>query len=532
VPAIPETKKSFKVTNVRPRLEDGKRVITQTSLVCHVEGAACPHPDTSDADTLIAGAKARYCRRPPTPKRRLLREFDRFVSEWLTSNLVPLSPHTDLELETWLAQTNYPEWRKQELRESWEECNMDWDDLKNTKCGAFGKRETYPEFKHSRTINARVDPFKCLVGPLMKEIEKELFKGKNTKKYFIKRVPIAKRPDYIMEQVYQENGIYMATDYSSFEASFTDEFMDHCEFMLYEYMSRHVPDGGRLFYILRKVMGGANVCQYRDFVVRVRGTRMSGEMCTSLGNGFANLMLMLFLTKKNGNTNVRGVIEGDDGLFSMTGPLPTADMFADLGFNIKIDIHKEINTASFCGMIFDLEERTNVADPRKYLATFGWTSERYSRSRGSVLKSLLRCKALSLAHQAPGCPILSSLAHYALRVTRGCDVRGILERRTTGHWMREKLLFAVSHKVPSVAPGIRTRFLVEQQYGISVEVQIEIEAYLDSLNELKPLDHPFILDLMDPIWNTYYDLYAVQTSRLDPHLEHPFVVWGKPFPGG
>jgi hypothetical protein len=280
------------------------------------------------------------------------------------------------------------------------------------------KDETYPEYKHARAINSRSDEFKCASGPFFKCIEKTLF----TLDWFIKKVPIADRPSYIKNRLERMGVSYFAADYTSFESLFTKKLMQTCEFVLYEHCVSEHPLGRAWLSLISEALLGRNVCSFKLFNVSVNATRMSGEMNTSLGNGFSNLMFLLFLCQENGMTDVLAVIEGDDSAASGCGKWPSVEDFAKLGLVIKVDMSDSIEEMSFCGLVFDSDECLNVTDPREVLASFGWTSAGYKAMKQNKLKLLLRCKALSLAHQYPGCPIISSLAQYGLRVTRGYDI--------------------------------------------------------------------------------------------------------------
>lgn len=229
--------------------------------------------------------------------------------------------------------------------------------------------------------------------------------------------------------------------------------------------------------------------------------RMSGEMCTSLGNGFSNLMFANFLATEKGCTNLRIVVEGDDGLMKYAGPRLSVEDFASLGLTIKLEQHADIRKASFCGIIFDDEELINIDDPREVLASFGWGSAQYLRSSRRKKSRLMRCKALSLAHQYPGCPIISELAEYGLRVTRGMNI-GNLGSNTRNQWYREQLLAAIRDEksIKKREPGPRSRALVSEVFGISVETQLSVEKYLREKTDLGPMVHPAIDDMMLDIW--------------------------------
>lgn len=316
----------------------------------------------------------------------------------------------------WLDDTPYTESRKAQLEVANDECLANggiWSDPKYTAVKSFMKDETYTDYKYPRAINSRHDAFKCACAPFFKAIEKELFKLP----FFIKKVPVRDRPAYILERLYAPGAKYIATDYTAFESLFTKELMMDCEFILYEYMTANLAEGRTWFAMIRKVLGGINRLAFKHFILELVATRMSGEMCTSLGNSFCNLMAALFILAECGTRNAVGVVEGDDGLFRVDKRVPTIQDFADLGLNIKIELHDDVATASFCGLIFDRDDLANVTDPREVLASFGWTSAKYLRASDRTHKMLLRAKALSLLYQYPGCPILQPLALWAMRHT-------------------------------------------------------------------------------------------------------------------
>lgn len=512
----------FRINPEQPDLD--KRTPVQISLGCHAQGVSQPHPDPDDPATMLGGVLKRFARKPPKPAPGELDKIRRFVREWCRANLSPLSAETDLSFETWLASTNYPLWRKLELRAVWEEISLRAREKRDSFVKSFMKDETYPAFKHARGINARVDAMKVKLGPIFKAIENVVYKYKA----FIKHIPVAERPRYIYELLYREGATYIATDFESFEALFTEEIMNAIEFELYDYMTQYVPDHREFMEIVREVLGGKNKCLYKAFVVWLRATRMSGEMCTSLGNGFSNLMLFLYVSHKVGFLDPEIAVEGDDGVASGHGQPPTAEDYRQLGMVIKLEVHQDLSEASFCGLIFDPEDLVNVTDPLDVLATFGWTSQRYARSRKSKLLALLRCKSLSLAHQYPGCPIISALAQYGLRMTRGYDVRYfIAESPAFNWWERNQLIAALSDekKIGVVPPPIRTRLLVERKFGIPVETQLMWERYLDDLKTISPLDLPNLSEYVPPDWILYYLDYSQERSRLDVNLFRPGQFW-------
>lgn len=494
-----------------------KRSVVLVSTGPTVVGAALPHVNPNDRRLNQEGVAKRFGYRPPEPNRRMRRRFARFVKRWLKKYMVPLSPDVNTTFEEWLKNTNYPDWRKEELRQVWSQYNEEnalstvedrigsrAENPKLVTCNSFPKDETYGEYKYTRLINARHDYFKCLTGPVFKCIEKELF----AMKWFIKKIPVADRPKYIKE-VMAGCTYAIATDYTSFEALFTESMMLDCEMQLYEYMIRDIP-ARKIFSYALEFLLRQNTCRFKDFKVYLDATRMSGEMCTSLGNSFSNLMFMLFIMEENGvhEEQVRGVVEGDDGLFCAPGPPPRAEQFEQLGLKIKLEVHPEITTASFCGLVFDPEDCVNVTDPLKMLISMGWTSAKYASVRESKMKSLLRSKALSVAYQYPGCPILGHAARSYLRLTAGYDLKWVEDRMDW--WQRERLSWQTGD-VPWIEPPFKTRLLVERLYGITVQDQLAIERYLDELTELGPLYLPYS-GQMPRDWQDYWNTYVTQIN--------------------
>lgn len=494
----------------------------------HVEGWTQPHGDPKDPKSAGAAILKRAGAKAPGSVgnrrvRRKLQRLGRWVRKWLQKHLVPLTPDADTGFETWLANTNYPEWRKEELRKVYyEHVSINPRSAKEAEVKTFMKDESYPEFKQQRAINARVDAMKCRLGPIFKLIESVVYKRPE----FIKHVPVAKRAQYIMDYVYREGAEYVATDYTSFEALFTRQVMENCEFLLYDYMTQYLPEHDQFMQTVRDVLGGTNKLLANTLRASLAATRMSGEMCTSLGNGFSNLMFFLFLSEEVGYKNVRIVVEGDDGLATGEGRPPSIEDFASLGLTIKLDRHRDLCRASFCGLIFDETDKLVVTDPLEVLSEFGWVNAQYCRARSHKRLALLRCKALSAAHQYPGVPIIASLADYALRITRGLDIRRLADSKLFNQWDRDQLYAAMKDeaRIKRIDVPFNTRLLVAEQYGIPIDAQLSTEAYLDSLNKPTVLVLPWLDPIVPKDWIQYFYGYVRPVGVDKAWFEHlPYV---------
>lgn len=484
------------------------------SLGCHIPGTSLPHVDPTDTDTVIAGVKKRFAMKPPDPDRQRLLRLKFFVTLWCEDNLTPLSPHSDLSVDTWLEKTGYSRGRINQLKDKWQKCGGVLKD-KHYLVKSFVKDESYPEFKHARWINARTDEFKCAVGPTFKLIEESLFKSD----WFIKKIPVKDRASYIKKRVFKLGARYICTDYTAFESHFTRELFEACEFVMYDYMTQFLPDRMKLWFYIHKVIGGLNHCVSKLLHVTVEATRMSGEMCTSLGNGFSNLMFFLFLAQEKGCTNVIGVVEGDDGLFVCDGNFPDEKDFLTLGLTIKMSLFDDLARASFCGLIFDVDDCVNLTDPMKVLAQTGFSTQQYVFSKSKVLRGLLKAKAFSLAYQYPGCPIIAAFSRYLLRVLvddyvyfrkGNSDYSDLLQKEAFSFWLAHA-------DTLQVETPINTRLLCEKVYNISVADQIAIESWFDQLDEIKPLDFPILMSYVPKIWLDCGSQYMMTAPR-DPIL--------------
>jgi hypothetical protein len=217
---------------------------------------------------------------------------------------------------------------------------------------------------------------------------------------------------------------------------------------------------------LFKVVSGKNHLRTRTGIsAKVDARRMSGEMNTSLGNGFTNLMLALFVAHENG-FELDGYVEGDDGLFATNGEL-TTEMYAGLGFDIKIEEVRDPCEASFCGLIFS-DGGQIIRDPKRFLQTFGWTSS-FINAGPKIMNELLRAKALSACYETPQCPIVGSLARRALDKTSGYAPRFVWDGYHNTNVPRD------AKKIQKFAPDMSTRMLFASKFHISVEEQLLAE---------------------------------------------------------
>lgn len=415
--------------------------------------------DSRDPHTVECGFKKRLLRDVPEPNNEFLEEFKAFVYQWCSDNLPQVQP---MQFEEWLSSTSYTEPRKDELRLAYDQNKGSRPSAATcSRVSTFVKSEFYPALKHCRMINSRCDQAKVFFGPRVKAVEKVVFELPQ----FIKHVPVQDRPAYIL-RMKQAGRKYYATDYTAFESHFTPAFLDACECQLFRWCLQSDDD----CEFMCQVLMGKNIMKTRTGIkASVHGRRMSGDMNTSLGNGFSNYLLSLFLVHKKGG-EMDGVFEGDDGLFYSTVELTGSD-YEKIGFTIKIEEVSDPCAASFCGMIFS-ESGEIIRDPRKFFQGFAWTSSCIHGGRG-VMNELLRAKSLSAVYETPQCPIVGALSRRGLALTRGVTPRFIRD----GY---HDVIADHASKFPRFSPSPDTRQLFAKMYGISPTDQIVVEDMIQS----------------------------------------------------
>lgn len=433
--------------------------------------------DTNDPETMEDAFQTRLLRKVPELNERRLGQFRNFVARQIEK--VPRVDLSRVSFAEWLASRTYNDQRKSQLQKQ-------YDDLKGgmpskraaSHIDTFGKSEFYPEQKHMRMINSRSDAFKVYAGPYISAVEDVVYTHFPE---FIKHVPVPERPEKVCS-LRKDGRKYYATDFTAFESHFVPAVQDCCENALF----RHCLKGWRGVHFVCKTNSGTNRMRTRSGCSAcVKGRRMSGDLWTSLGNGFTNLMLAKFLCEEQGHA-LYGFVEGDDGLFSTQATL-TKEAYADLGFTIKIDRVADPCEASFCGLIFTKSGEI-VRNPFRFLEGFGWTSS-FINAGPRIMDELLLAKALSALCETPQCPIVAAMAHYAFEKTKHLNPRFVDDGYH--HNVPRRV-------VPKFEPSAEARELFARLYGIAADQQLVIESAIargdmDTVGLLMP-PHNDVLD--------------------------------------
>lgn len=515
--------KTFRLLKMSSHFYNSTRAVMRVSLGCNVNHVALPVPDVNFAPDQVAGAVKRVAAKMPEINKIKLRKLKRFTLRWCKRHLSPYIFKADEHFDflEWLESTNYPLYRKIELTKVHGESLIK---APISKILAFIKDENYAEWKHMRGIYSRHDDYKVRVGPFFKKLGDIIFKLK----WFIKKIPVNLRPKAMLDRFGDDPNLF-CTDFSQYEATFVRQLMS-VELILYRFILQNNPHSTEIIKLIVSGMMRNNYIQFYLWSMKINCKRMSGEMSTSVSNGFMNLIITHFLLTEAGNKEFDSYFEGDDSINSFDVRAPTSKEYEELGAKIKIEKPNNLCEASFCGQVFDKSDLDNVVNPLEALVSFGWTGRQYLFASKQTKLKLLKAKSLSLLYEYSGCPILRSLALYGLRMTNSIsipDMNFIMKKMRMDSYQRDAYVSMLDNyneeQVFNNNVKQNTRFLVEKLYCISIKCQLEVEDYLDNLTDLVPLELPSLYGLMPKCWFDCFETYSVHVDNAKTYSDIPYL---------
>lgn len=328
-----------------------------------------------------------------------------------------------IDLEVWLSR--YPEARRKQLREA-------LDKPYTATVDFFHKIEQLDEEKDPRAIQARRDEYKVRIGPWVAAFEERC---KQTLPFLVKTLDEDERALAIA--ALRERGRYIVeVDFSRFDRHNHRALMEMTEHLIYDQtLPKHVANA--LHQQLR------SVCKTRTgLTYEVEGTRMSGDVNTSIGN----CIIVACLCMGMGIPADAMKIEGDDMIAACTQSEVEnlhPEVIEATGHKPKLKILPE-GQGSFCSRYDVVDSRgepRRVRHPLRDLRRFGFTLHR-ENSDDAILRHL---------REWEGVPML------------GPVYRKIAEQRN----------LAIGDRYPE--PTVRSRAEFYLQFGINAETQREFE---------------------------------------------------------
>lgn len=443
-------------------------------------------PDPWDPVSIKDAVENRLCVDMPPVPAGFIRDLRRFTRVFIRRHFRPVDLHTFAEkgdlFEWWISTRNsYTQERKDELRKLWNEDRQRRLKAKDEECVAFVKHETYEKPKWPRTIVSRSDAYKCFSGPFFALIEETAY----TSAFFVKHVPVADRPDFI-SRLASANLRLFGSDWSSFEVHATAAIQRVVELPFYRYMLSGLPADSGAAEFLRtheRVATQDQKLRNKHTTFKIPACRMSGETCTSLGNGFTNLVLIHFVVARYGSRVIDMVVEGDDGLSAVLGPVPKEEFFRSCGCIVKLEEARDLSDAGFCSMYtVQTGDRTvMLRDFREKAVKFGWSSTPQAVVSAEARRSLLAGSGMSLAAECGSCPILYKIAECAIRDTAGASPK----YDASAHWKQQQH----TPTTRTCEPTMEVRSEYQRMFGIGIDDQLAIESEIERCRLRGPLLH-------------------------------------------
>jgi hypothetical protein len=421
-----------------------------------------------------------------------------FVKKFLLEHFKPIEKVIDFQthLKNWLEQNNtYSVKKKKRMFRIAIRITSNFTHTcrltgKHYLLKSFIKREFYADRKVPRLINSRSDEFKIAVASYIHAIEDKVYQLK----YFVKHADVTTLPKRLI--TLRKYKYILETDYSSFEGSFSPLYTDVVECELWRYMLQLNP------LVLRTILNTyveeqprhnqytprKQILNNESYTCKVIGSRMSGEMWTSLANGFSNLMNMLFIAEQH-NLETDGFVEGDDGLFGFQDDAIAPIDFSELGFTIKMKYGRDLSHTSFCGNIFSPETMHVLIDPEQIIR-LNWISDpTYFKAHRRILNNLLKSKALSAYAIGRYTPILGKLCFKIIQLLKTSN-KLVFEHQDI--WWNMQLQKQIDKMTISYCePDIIDRLLYQQVFHVPIVLQEQMENIIDQATTLSELDLPF-----------------------------------------
>lgn len=218
----------------------------------------------------------------------------------------------------------------------------------------FVKPDKYPsnliEEKAPRAIQFRHPRFNLQLMRYTKPIEEHMktitLGVVSDTQVFVKGLNPTQRAELFLAKVKRfDRPIYLELDHTKFDSSISEQWLlaSHRKYL------KMIPS--KVFAnLLSQKLKNKGLTKY-GLRYKTRGTRMSGDADTSLGNGIVNADALVYVLIQSSIQKYDLLIDGDDSVIIIeTSDLPKfkPSIFEDLGFNTKLKVVKDLVKVEFC----------------------------------------------------------------------------------------------------------------------------------------------------------------------------------------
>lgn len=218
------------------------------------------------------------------------------------------------------------------------------------------------ETKPPRAIQYRAPEYNLKLSRYIQAIEEEYYPTLTygtSSRVIAKGLNQIERAKLIIgKKLHYAQPLFLQLDHSAFDASISVQWLKetHAKYL-------KVCPFRKFHKLLKRQL--LNIGETRSGIkYRIKGTRMSGDPDTALGNTIINLDAIYFVLTSSGITKFDMLVDGDDSIVIIEKEdykLYQHQLFETLGFNTKISITDKLERAEFC------QSRIVMTNPPKFV---------------------------------------------------------------------------------------------------------------------------------------------------------------------
>lgn len=361
--------------------------------------------------------------------------------------------------------------KKQAYRRAYYNLSVGGLQKKHTKVSMFVKPDRFPqeviEEKPPRAIQFRSQEFNLVWGTMLEPIEKWTY---NELKLGVSKTPIIakglnpyQRAELLIEKAsYFNDPIYLLVDHSKFDSTIN---VYHLKMTHSIYAKAYK---SRLFYMCCKAQLFNKGYSKSGIQYEIKGTRMSGDYDTGLGNCIVNIIAITGVLYDSAISNFDMLIDGDDSIIIVERhdlKKFDYDLFEQYGFQTKFSYVDNISEAEFCQSKLVLADRpVFVRNPRRIWSHANCTLKQY---KGNAINEWISGVGLCELSLNQGVPVIQSMGYSYFRHYRKFRMDDDYHRK----------MVSVDIKKTQKPISYLARLSFEVAWGIPVWLQEKMEQY-------------------------------------------------------
>lgn len=331
---------------------------------------------------------------------------------------------------------------------------------RESKVRMFVKVEKFPldDIKPPRAIQSRGPMFCLALATYLKPVEHEVYEHLGRFRCFAKGLNMVQRAEMLAEQWNSfEDPVAVMLDHSKFDSCVTMEHLKHT----HKFYQRYIRS--RYLKYLNSLQINNTAITANGIRYRVKGTRMSGDFDTALGNSILNYVCLWSIFGQD----CRYMIDGDDSVVVMERTRWLSkknDLFEHCsrwGFTTKVEVTDELEGVEFCQARYS-ETGVFFRDPWRSLSRSNIGLKNFT---GKMRLSYLAGKAQGLAMACPRTPILYPI-YKAISEIHGKK------------WYDDDARWNIQNGVDCGPPTQEDRISFSRMYNITPSEQIKLETYV------------------------------------------------------